>query len=140
MAEEEQTVALACGATGQPLPNITWSKSIGNLPDTAVMNNSVLKINNVSKEDGGIYICKAKNILGTEEVTIQLMVFPRLRFKVRPPAQLTVVIGYPVRLPCLAESDLRTRVMWLKGESLSLPAGYSSLQINTLIFSSVKIS
>ena len=104
------------------------------------MNNSVLKINNVSKEDGGIYICKAKNILGTEEVTIQLMVFSRLRFKVHSPAQSTVVIGYPVRLPCLAESDLRTTVMWLKGESLSLPAGYSILQNNTLIFSSVKIS
>ena len=140
MAEEEQTVTIACGAIGQPPPYITWTKSIGNLPDTAVMNNDVLKIYNVSKEDGGIYICKAENNLGTAEDTIQLMIFSRLRFKVRPPAQLTAVIGYPVRLPCAVESDLRTTVMWLKGESLSLPAGYSILQNNTLIFSSVKKS
>ena len=139
LAEEEQIVTIACSATGQPPPNIIWSKSIGNLPDTAVINNSVLKIN-VSKEDGGIYICKAENNLGTAEDTIQLVIFSRLRFKVRPPPQLTAVIGYPVRLPCLAESDMRTTVMWLKGESLSLPAGYNILQNNTLIFSSVKKS
>ena len=70
MAEEEQTVTIACSATGQPPPTITWSKSIGNLPDTVLVNNSVLKINNVLKEDGGIYICKAENNLGTAEDTI----------------------------------------------------------------------
>ena len=140
MAEEEQTVTIACSATGQPPPNITWSKSIGNLPDTAAMNNSVLKINKVSKEDGGIYICKAGNFLGAAEDTIQLVIFSRLRFKVRPPAQVTAVIGYPMHLPCVAESDLKTTVMWLKDESLSLPAGYSILQNNTLVLSSVKKS
>ena len=135
MAEEEQTVTIACSATGQPPPNITWSKSIGNLPDTAAM-----KINNVSKEDRGIYICKAGNILGTAEDTIQLVIFSRLRFKVRPPAQVTAVIGYPVHLPCVTESDMRTTVMWLKDESLSIPASYSILQNNTLVLSSVKKS
>ena len=137
MAEEEQTVTIACSTTGQPLPNITFSKSIGNLPDTAAVNNGVLKINNMSKEDRGIYICKAENNLGTAEDTIQLVIFSRLRFKVRPPAQLTAVIRNPVRLPCVAQSDMRTTVMSLKGESLSLPAGYRILQNNTLIFSSV---
>ena len=94
----------------------------------------------MSKEDGGIYICKAGNILGTAEDTIQLVIFSRLQFKVRPPAQVTAVILYPMHLPCVAESDLKTTVMWLKDESLSLPASYSILQNNTLVFSSVKKS
>ena len=80
---------------------------------------------------------KTENILGTAEDTIQLVIFSRLRFQVRPPAQLTAVIRNPVRLPCVAQSDMRTTVMSLKGESLSLPAGYRILQNNTLIFSSV---
>ena len=104
------------------------------------MNNGALKINNVSQKDGGIYICKAQNILGAAEDTIQLMIFSRLQFKVRPPAQIKAVIGYPLHLPCVAESNLKTTVMWLKAKSLSLPAGYSILQNNTLVFSSVKKS
>ena len=140
MAEEEQTITIACSATGQPPPTITWSKSIGSLPDTAVVNNGALKINNLSQKDGGIYICKAENILGSAEDTIQLVIFSRLRFKVRPPAQMKAVIGYPLHLPCVAESDLKTTVMWLKAKSMSLPAGYSILQNNTLVFSSVKKS
>ena len=140
MAEEEQTVTIACSATGQPSPKITWSKAIGSLPDTAAVDNGVLKINNVSRKDGGTYMRKAQSILGTAEDTIQLVIFSRLQFKARPPAQMTAMIGYPVRLPCVAESDLKTTVTWVKNEALSLSAGYSILQNNTLVFSSVKKS
>ena len=87
MAEEDQTIAIACSVTGQPPPTITWSKAIGSLPGTAAVNNGVLKINNESRKDGGVYICKAKNILGTAVTT----------------AQLTAVAGNPLHLPCVAE-------------------------------------
>ena len=140
MAEEEQTITIACSASGQPRPTITWSRAIGSLPDRTTVSNGALKINNVLRKDGGTYICKAENILGAAEDTIQLVIFSRLRFKIRPPAQLTAVIGSPVHLPCVVESNLKTTVIWMKGGSLSLPAGYSILQNNTLVFSSVKKS
>ena len=74
------------------------------------MNNGALKIYNVSRKDSGTYICKAENILGAAEDTIQLVIFSRLRFKVRPPAQLTAEIGRPMRLPCVAESSLKPTI------------------------------
>ena len=63
------------------------------------MNNGVLEINNVSRKDGGTFICEAENILGGEEETIQVVIFSRLRFKIRPPAQLTAEIGSNLHLP-----------------------------------------
>ena len=140
MAEEEQTISIACSATGRPPPTITWSKAIGSLPDRTTVSRGALKINNVLRKDGGTYICKAQNILGTAEDTTQLVIFSRLRFKVRPPAQLTVLIGSPVRLPCVAESSLKLTVTWMKDGKPSLPVDSSILQNNTLVVSSVKKS
>jgi len=137
MAEEGQTITIACSATGQPPPTTTWSKAIGSLPDRSAVNNGVLKINNVSRKDGGVYICETKNILGTALTTAQLMIFSRLRFKVRPPAQLTALVGFPVRLPCVAESGLKPTIMWMKDGKPSLPLDSSILQNNTLVISSV---
>jgi len=140
MAEEEQTVNIACSAAGQPPPTITWSKAIGSLPDRATVSRSALKINNVLRKDGGIYICKAENIQGKAVTTAQLMIFSRLRFKVRPLAQLTALIGYPVRLPCVAESSLKPTIAWMKDGKPLLPAESRILQNNTLVISSVKKS
>ena len=138
MSEEGQTFTIACSATGQLQPTITWSKAIGSLPSRATVKNGALKINNVLRRDGGTYICKAENILGSAEDTIQLVIFSRLRFKVRPPKQLTTGIGWPLRLPCLAESDLKPIITWMKDGKPSLPVDSSILQNNTLVISSVE--
>jgi len=140
VAEEEQTINIACRATGQPPPTITWSKAIGSLPERRTVNNGVLKINNVSRKDGGTFICKAENILGGAEKTIQVVIFSRLRFKVRPPVQLTAEIGLPLHLPCVAESDLKPTVAWMKDGKPSFPVDSRILQNNTLVISSVKKS
>ncbi len=137
MSEEQQTITIACSATGQPQPTITWSKAIGSLPSRTTVKNGALEINNVLRRDAGTYICKAENILGAAEDTIQLVIFSRLRFKVRPPVQLTAVIGLPVRLPCVAESELKTTITWMKDGKPSLPVDSSMLQDNTLVISSV---
>ena len=57
MAEEKRNISIACNATGQPQPSITWSKAFGSLPkEKAAVKNGALTIYNVAKNDGGIYI------------------------------------------------------------------------------------
>ena len=120
MAEEKQNVTIACNADGQPRPSITWSKSVGSLPkDRTEVRNGTLKIYSLAREDSGIFICKAENILGSATYTAHLVVFTALKFKVRPPQEVTLYP--PLYVPCTAESDLRTTITWTKDSSREGP-------------------
>ena len=139
MAEEKQNVTIACNVTGKPHPSITWSKAFSYLSkDKAVVNNGALTIYNVAKNDGGIYMCKAENILGRATDTVQLVVFSPLQFKIRPPQVITPSLGSNVRLTCLAESDLRPTIRWEKEGKLSLPVDTYFFPNGTLLFRDIK--
>ena len=139
MVEENQNVTIACNATGQPKPSVTWFKAFSSLPKGRTrLANKRLIIYNVEKKDRGTYICQADNILGSATDMIQLMIFSPLRFKVRPPQEVTPVMGHTVRLHCVAESDLRPSITWTKYGKLSLPENSSLLQNNTLVLHNIK--
>jgi len=139
--EAEQNVTIACTATGQPHSSITWSKSVGSLTKgrSKVMKGN-LTIYNVTKKDRGTYICSAENILGSVSATAQLVVIFRLRFKVRPPQNMTPAIGSTVRLPCVAESDPRPTITWAKDGKSSLPVDSNVLLSGTLVLQNIKKS
>ena len=137
----EQNVTIACNATGQPQPSITWSKAVGGLPkDRTEVKKGKLTINKVEKKDRGTYICKAENILGSTTALVQLIVISRLRFKVRPPKEVTPVISSTVHLPCVAESDLRPIINWRKDGKSSLPVDSNILLNGTLVLQNIKKS
>ena len=139
MAEEKQNVTMACTATGQPSPRITWSKAVGSLPGGRIkMQDGTMKIYSVTKKDGGIYICKAKNILGSSIATAQLIVYTPLRFKVRPPQEVTPVVGSTVRLPCVAASELSTTLAWTMDGVRVLPVNARVLRNDTLVIENIK--
>ena len=137
LAEEKQNVTVVCTATGQPQLDITWSKADGALPPgrNVVTVDGALTIFNVGKKDRGTYVCKAENILGAASETTQLMVFsPPLRFKRNLPQNVTpALFGSTVRLPCVAESDLKTTIIWSKNGRSSLPVDAIVLQNDTLV-------
>ena len=139
--QEEQNITIACTATGHPQPSITWSKPFGGLPKsrTKVIKGN-LTIYKVEKKDRGPYICKAENSLGSTTTLAQLIVLPRLRFKVRPPQEVTPVIGTTIRLPCVAESNLRPTITWTKDGKSSLPVDSNVLLNGTLVLQNIKKS
>ena len=141
LAEAKQNVTIACSATGQPQPSITWFKPLGGLTKnkTEVIKGN-LTIYNVEEKDRGTYICKAENILGSTTGLAQLVIFSRLRFKVRPPTEVTPVIGSNVRLQCVAERGLRTTITWTKNEKSSLPVDSKVLLNGTLVLQNIKKS
>ena len=102
--------------------------------------NRTLIIYEVTRKDGGIYICKAENILGSVTDTAQLMIFSPLRFKVRPPQEITPVISSTVGVSCVAESDLRTTISWTRDGNSPLPVDSTVLQNGTLIIENIKKS
>ena len=104
------------------------------------MSEENLIIYNVAKKDRGIYICKAGNILGSTTAVFQLTVISRLRFKVRPPKNVTPVRGQSVHLSCAAESDLKTIITWTKDDNCSLLLDSNMLLNGTLVLQNVKIS
>ena len=107
------------------------------------MVNGTLKIYNVAKTDGGTYLCNTKNIIGSKTVTALVVIFFPLRFKFRPPQELTPVINInarTLRLPCLAESDLKPTITWTKDGKPSLPVDSDVLQNGTLILRNIKKS
>ena len=139
MVEENQNVTIACNATGEPQPSVTWFKALSSLPKGGTrLTNKRLIIVNVKKKDRGTYICKADNILGSVTDNIQLIIFSSLRFKTRPPQELTPEIASTIRLPCVAESDLRPSIIWTRNGKTSLPANSNVLQNNTLVLHNIK--
>ena len=138
-AEENQKVTISCTVTGQPPPKITWSKAGGNVPVGRIhVQDGTLKIFKVTRKDGGIYICKAENILGSVTDTAQLIVYSPLRFKVLPPQEVTPYTGSTLRLPCVAESELSTRITWLKNGVGVLPKNTHVLQSGALVIENIK--
>ena len=134
MTEEKQNITIACTATGQPQPIITWSKSVGSLPKGRnEVINGALTIYNVTKKDRGIYICKAENILGSASDTAHLMVFSPLRFKDLPPRTVTPFIGSTLRFRCVAECFLRPSITWTKD-------GMSSVSVSSNVLTNIKKS
>ena len=85
-------------------------------------------------------MCKAENILGRASSTVLVVVFSPLRFKVRPPEEITPSIGSALRLPCVAASELRTTISWGKDRKSSLSAASYFLPNVTLLFRNIKQS
>ena len=77
---ESNTAALFCSATGNPAPQVSWSRANGSLPSNRVRVTSggLMQIPDARLEDAGKYKCTGQNILGKDEKVTSLVVQSKL--------------------------------------------------------------
>ena len=81
IVNESNTAALFCSATGNPLPKLSWVRVDGSLPSNRikVTSDGLLQIDDVRLEDAGKYKCMARNILGEDNNSANLVVQSKLK-------------------------------------------------------------
>ncbi|KAJ7376491.1 hypothetical protein OS493_034227 [Desmophyllum pertusum] len=105
IVEEGHNVSLVCQATGQPTPTVTWRKLYGHLSKgRSRVVDGKLDITNVTKTDGGDYVCSAINILNQDSAFTQVIVLEQLKFTLpAPPLKTVIAPSSDVLLTCLAQ-------------------------------------
>ena len=115
-------MTLVCQATGQPTPTVTWRKAVGHMSmERSRVLNGRLEITNVTKTDGGDYICSAKNILNEDLAHAQVMVIDKLKFTIIPPSKSKATTSEDVLLTCEAQGA--REVVWQR-KNQRLPSGH----------------
>ena len=66
VVNETNIASLQCEFKGHPTPQVTWMKQNSSLPldKRITQSRGGLTIRNVTSQDGGVYTCRARNILG----------------------------------------------------------------------------
>lgn len=67
--DEGDSALLSCQVSGDPYPSIEWKKVGGDLTDNHVITGALLQIQEVTKEDEGMYVCVVQNRKGVEQAT-----------------------------------------------------------------------
>ena len=119
-------MSLVCQATGQPTPTVTWSRLAllyHNTPNKRVTNveGGKLSLVNVTKSQGGDYICLAKNLLNQDSTLVQVTVLEVLKFTILPPRKSLGLPSGDVLLPCSAQGA--RDIVWQRA-SQSLPTNH----------------
>ncbi len=131
-------VSLVCQATGLPKPTITWRKAFIQLPkgNTKVVD-GILTISNITKADGGAFVCGAKNLLGEDSAVAQVTVTDELKFNLTPPVRVVASLYSNVILHCTAQGLLN--ISW-KRAGQNLPHNHVVYPNGTLLLQNVSTS
>uniref|UniRef100_H3D9B1 Ig-like domain-containing protein n=1 Tax=Tetraodon nigroviridis TaxID=99883 RepID=H3D9B1_TETNG len=136
---EGHTVTMACQASGSPPPVITWSKLRAPLPWKHTVNDGVLTLTDVGRQDSGQYICNATNEHGYSEAYTQMEV-ESPPYATSLPDQVKLRPGDPLSLQCLAYGSHPIQFEWSRVGRAGLPAGTETTRAGKLTIAQVKSS
>ncbi|XP_046554205.1 LOW QUALITY PROTEIN: protein turtle homolog A-like [Haliotis rubra] len=100
-----ESITLFCRGKGSPKPTLTWYKDGRPLQDSlrVRVENKDVKISNVQRDDGGIYMCTFSNSVGAISQLIKLVVEGGPYIMVSP-HNVTAIEGQRNKFPCGAEA------------------------------------
>ncbi|XP_055549144.1 hemicentin-1-like isoform X2 [Wyeomyia smithii] len=108
-------VRLECSATGNPMPNITWTRKNNLLPNgEEQFTSSVYVIENMDRHKGGTYICTANNGVGqvaTSQIILHVLYPPEI--SVENPTVYSGE-GQEAMLVCIVHGESQPEVLWHK--------------------------
>ena len=126
---------LVCKVSGQPTPTVTWRKAVGHMSnERSRVFNGRLEITNVTKTDGGDYICLAKNNLNEDSAHAQVIVLEQLKFILLPPHKRSAKPSENVLLTCKAQGA--REVVWQR-TGQGLPSGHILYSNDSLLIKNV---
>ncbi|XP_036217177.2 uncharacterized protein [Bactrocera oleae] len=109
------SVRIECSASGNPTPNVTWSRKNNILPNgEEKLHSHILSIENVDRHKGGVYICTANNGVGqpaSSQVVLHVLYPPEISVE-RP-----IVFsgeGHEAMLVCIVHGETQPEVLWFK--------------------------
>uniref|UniRef100_A0A674PM47 Neural cell adhesion molecule L1-like protein n=1 Tax=Takifugu rubripes TaxID=31033 RepID=A0A674PM47_TAKRU len=115
-----EELILECIAAGFPTPQVEWVKMGQHLPTKAKMEShgKLLIVPDVEQEDGGKYMCKAKNTVGEAVHYFTVIVEEPPEWVSEPESQLSM-IGSDVLIKCSASGTPQPAVTWRVNDSPS---------------------
>ncbi|XP_068699347.1 basement membrane-specific heparan sulfate proteoglycan core protein-like isoform X3 [Montipora foliosa] len=104
--DEGESTVLLCQVTGDPYPTIQWNKVGSILTGNHVVEGTLLRIQEVTRDDEGMYVCVAQNKKGVKQatgmVTVRKRVMPKI--DIMPERMLTVTGGDTAVFRCVVKA------------------------------------
>ncbi|KXJ14090.1 Ryncolin-2, partial [Exaiptasia diaphana] len=127
-----------CHVTGHPKPTITWSKAIGSLNiSRIIIKDGQVTLFRANKDDSGLYLCKAENLLGSVIKGTFLFVVGLPRFTITPPSSYNTFVGNTNYLNCTATGEPKPVIAWRR-ENGVLPIGRHEVKNGSFIVKDLK--
>ncbi len=135
VANENETVSLECYSGGVPKPQISWKRENNAVLPTGgtVYRGTILKINQIRKEDRGTYFCIADNKVGKsvkKSIAVDVEFPPKIHAAKREVYQAP---HFDADLECKIEAFPEPIITWSKdGVQLTNTMHYKTSQINSV--------
>lgn len=110
-----EPVTLDCNASGNPIPNITWTRKNDVLPlGEKSISGSAYTIKQTTRHDSGVYICTANNGVGTpatEQINLKVNYAPEIQVE---KSWIHSGENVEAELVCIVHAEPAAEVLWYR--------------------------